>query len=43
MASMVMTCNFDPPNQSLEPMARASTPRAWHESRRLSPWLTIKR
>ena len=31
------------PNQSLEPMARSSTPRAGHESRRLSPWLTIKR
>src|SRR3569833_1765609 len=31
------------PNQSLEPMARYVTPRAGHESRRLSPWLTIKR
>ena len=31
------------PNQSLEPMARCVTPRARHESRRLSPWLTIKR
>jgi len=31
------------PNQSLEPMARSVTPRARHESRPLSPWLTIKR
>ena len=31
------------PNQSLEPMARYVTPRARHESRRLSPWLTIER
>jgi hypothetical protein len=31
------------PNQSLEPMARSVTPRAAHESRQLSPWLTIKR
>jgi len=31
------------PNQSLEPMARCVTPRAKHESRRLSPWLTIER
>jgi hypothetical protein len=31
------------PNQSLEPMARYVTPRAGHEARRLSPWLTIKR
>ena len=31
------------PNQSLEPMARCVTPRAGHEARHLSPWLTIKR
>ena len=31
------------PNQSLEPMARSVTPRAEHESRRISPWLIIKR
>jgi len=33
----------DQPNQSLEPMARSVTPRAAHEPRQLSPWLTIKR
>jgi hypothetical protein len=32
-----------PPNQSLEPMARCVTPRAGHEARHLSPWLTMKR